>query len=178
VSFRYFRQVDKLPDKASQSVFLNVITDQYFREANLALQQLPKNTIRETFEERHAHEQLEVAQSTSWALTYYLMNNHLDQVFAYSAELRKLPRDTDFDAPVLAGCFARAFGMPAPGRSVPIDTNLADDLATKWFNALGETALDIQGLETQLISERLDRDGRGAKKGAQETQNPGGNTPP
>ena len=158
VSFRYFRKTGQLPDDDSAAVLLNTITDQYFSKARATFKTLPAERKMDTPEEKRARQQLELAQATSWALTYFLMNNDLDGVFAYLEELRQLPRDVEFDAPVLAGCFARAFKIEAdPDNPLQLKMPDVQKRADQWFAYLGErsTSLDISGIESQLVAERI-----------------------
>jgi hypothetical protein len=80
-----------------------VVTDGYFRDAQ-------KN------DDVGA---LRKARATSWALTYYLLQNNkfegqkdnLERMRAYLKTLAKMPRDLDLDETVLLDTFTKAFGL-------------------------------------------------------------------
>jgi len=119
-----------------------VVTDRYFHLAD----------------DRKDESYVLKGRTMSWALTYYLMKNHLEGVLRYCQELNNLPRDMEFDDKVLVGCFARAFGLADSAR--PNDTSPAKvrDLAFSWYDAISKTPLeDPEALQSAIKEETARR---------------------
>jgi hypothetical protein len=99
-----------------------VVKDQYFREAG------------GTSAEKAAL--LRRARATSWALTYYLMQERLDDMRAFYHELAKMPRDMELDGEVVWSAFVRTVGGDAK----------AAELADRWFKFMTSEKLDCEEL--------------------------------
>src|SRR5262249_51950447 len=91
------------------------------------------------------------ARTTAWALCYFLAKDRLPGLMNYFAEISALPRDMEFDAKTLLGCFARAFDVANASRD-DIDPAKFDELAKSWlayFNGVAipgaEFGLDLPG---------------------------------
>ncbi|MGE0529461.1 MAG: DUF1570 domain-containing protein, partial [Bdellovibrionales bacterium] len=162
IDFKYFRKNKKLSEGQSAEILLRTITDRYFNQAMTALNRLADK--KEDYEEleKLALEKQELAQSTAWALTFYLMNNKLDQMFLYFEELKKLPPDMEYEPRILAGCFARAFGLGGMDSSDPSSFNMARirEMSNEWFARMDNTLLEIRSVETQVLQERADEAAR------------------
>ena len=118
----------KKVDPADELV--KVITDTYFRQS---LDGKDKDALTK-------------ARMLSWALTYYLAEEHLPQLFRYYQELAKLPRNLDFDEEVLKACFARAFDLEEePGSGVLSDARVKK-FAEKWHSTIKGLALEGETL--------------------------------
>jgi hypothetical protein len=134
-------------------ILLRVVCDDYFRQAQHAFE-----TADSAKKFEKAREKLRLAQATAWGLTYYLMNNRPNQVLAYLDELKKLPRDVEFDTPVLSGCFARAFQMESKGAKtgLPIDLPSLAKLGTTVFRLLDQETVDIRPMHRTIYEQRLE----------------------
>jgi hypothetical protein len=152
VDFKFLQKNGKLPDAAD--TVRGVITDRYFRQAYAALSR--KGGAASDPKDTHARDELDLARSTSWALTYYLMKNKLGNVLSYLNELGNLPRDADYNAQVLEGCFARAFdlGSNAPAGAGALDPAKLEQLATAWMSAMERALLEVEGAERFGLDER------------------------
>jgi hypothetical protein len=163
VAFKYLRhaKVGKLKGKDARNVLVKVITDQYFRTAYQTLRELGEVSTEKNKEARalKLRDRLEMARCTSWALTYWLAQNHLDKLLAYYSELSKLPRDLDYNEEVLKAAFGRAFGMliadPKDKRAQILDPQAVDRLANKWFSDMDGLSLDLVDVQQEAITARL-----------------------
>jgi hypothetical protein len=131
--FKYYNEKNRL--RPNSDVLLRVVTDKYFQRANdseaLLNQAVDSNTLADRAQDDRA-----IAQSTAWALVYYLAKqNKLDLLLRYSQELDRLPRDLQLGERVLRGCFERGFEV----------TSAKDfgQFAEAWFKAMSEDQLEI-----------------------------------
>jgi hypothetical protein len=152
VAFKYLRKKGKLSDARAKEAVLATITDEYFHRARTLQARLADNRSDEALR-KEAEEAAERARATAWALTYYLMNHKLEQLHAYLQEVSALPREADFDAAVLRGCFARAFNMTGASLG-QIDATKLDRLASDCFSAMESTVLEIEGIEQFALEAR------------------------
>jgi hypothetical protein len=98
--------------------------------------------------------ELRRARGAAWALTYYLMNNRLDDMLNYLQELRKLPRDVEYDAGVLRSCFAHAFRMGGEGSNAgQLDMARVQTLAEEWLKEMSTTQLELEGNVEDVLRE-------------------------
>ena len=100
----------------------------------------------------------EKARTTSWALTYFLAQRKTTELLAYYGELSRLPRDLEFDDPVLLQCFARAFGLVDP-KTNQVDQFKLAALAREWDDYVvrkpvefEETIKDLHKTTTKKIN--------------------------
>ena len=165
ITFRHYRNRSKklpkferhleLTKAESHFTLLQVVTDQYFSRAHNAIRYLPADRTADSPQEIRANRKLEYAQATSWALTYHVMNNRLDNVLVYLDELKKLPRDVEYDPKVLAGCFARAFGMVDPNSPGGISLKGTQRFAYQWYDGMSSCNLDFGRAESISLLDRL-----------------------
>ncbi len=181
INFKYLRKTKKLNSKKASEILLDVITDRYFRQAYQSLRQQRDKADekdKDSLSSKTA-DQLELARCTSWALTYYLANNHLDKLLNYYQELSNLPRDLEYNEDVVQNCFARAFGLLTADASDPsrkmLDINRVKRLANDWFNKMDLVQLDIIEVEQEgMLSRKQAADEAKAPKTNPNTQ-PGTN---
>lgn len=117
------------------------VTDRYFRHVDQA---------------KNKQAGLLRARAMSWALTYYLANNHLDGLLRYHQEMAGMPRDMEFDDQTLLACFLRAFDLgDAAGK---IDRVKFQNFAKAWHQWISvqstEIPLNVRDKVTQLIEQR------------------------
>jgi hypothetical protein len=137
-------------------ILFDTITDGYFRETFDLFRFVKAGKKSNDPVRLLAWKQLEIARATSWSVTYYLMDKHLDKIFTYCDYLKQLPRDIDYGAPVLASCFAKTFGWQVadPLDPASIDLQQLKDFAKKWDHYVAGLSLDIDGMEA-LVMESL-----------------------
>lgn len=156
IYFKHHRKATKkLSPDQNALVLYRVITDYYISQSNMAAQ-LAENADDKNAARKMAKEKMELAHGTAWALTYYLMNQNPEKLFAYCEELKKLPRDTEYSPEVLAGCFGRALGWKqgAPGDAMAISMQDLKNLSDAWYNNMEDfTVLDIQLAEQISLNE-------------------------
>ncbi len=154
IEFQYLTKKGRLSSEQADMVALKTLTDYYYRQAHEAFQKAKTKKKRD-----QAQAQMRLAECTSWAFTYYLMNNRLKNVFAYMGELKRLPRDVEYDAPVLAGCFARAFNMAPAEASTDFPINMASlrTLGQKVFTRMELEAVDIRPLHRTILDQRIEK---------------------
>ncbi len=187
VNFKYHRRpkVGKLGNKKPLDILLSVISDRYFQTAYRGLREQGEVSTEKDKEAQanRVADQLEIARCTAWALTYYLMTNHQDKLLAYYGELRKLPRDVEYDAGVLKTAFGRAFGMlaadPADPRKQTLDLKAAAGLAEAWMRNMHSVQLDVVDIEQREVStrEKAAQQDKSNKTGSGSTQ-PAAGAPP
>jgi hypothetical protein len=155
ISFKYLRATNRLTEDRGKDILLNVITDRYFRQAYADQARLAEDKDNKQLQQK-VHEELEMARATAWALTYYLMNRELDSFLGYLQEVSNLPRDVEYDANVLQGCFARAVGMLPDTTSSPnqLDMQKLQRLANRCFELLASTPIEIDGIEQAALQAR------------------------
>ena len=133
---------DKKPLEKPADLVKGIVTDRFFR---LAMD--PKKNKPEDEPELKA-------RALSWALTYYIAHDKLDGLLRYYQELRRLPRDIEFDDEVLLGCFGRAFDlMDATGKK--IDEGKLAGFAETWYRMMVRfTAGEASDLLAELRKNR------------------------
>src|SRR5262249_25696898 len=130
-------------------------TDRYFRQARnelMLLREVEKRDLpkkdRERFHERVRDSQ-DIAQSTAWALVYYLSlvgnARYLDQ---YARQLEDLPRDLELSDATLQACFAKAFNMQDARDPLRPDPAKVATLANDWFDQMENISLEHLELES------------------------------
>lgn len=142
--FKELIKAGKLSRSQAGEVLLQVVSDAYFHKAYADLR-AGKGEL-----SPRGREELQLAQTTAWALTYYLLKERLPQLMNYLAELRSLPRDVAYSAPVLQRCFGRAFGL----KHLQPEAEEVQQFAQAWFAALENTWLDYQDFERWAREER------------------------
>jgi hypothetical protein len=150
-----FRELQKVPDKEKDktpspveriesslsSVTLKaVVTDAYFRQAQL-------------IDSKAQFPYMAKARATAWALMFYLMRNERDALARYWTELGKMPRDMELDEEQLWACFARAFGAYDP-KTGTVNTRVLDQLARKWEDDLKRARIDALDLNNAVKDAR------------------------
>ena len=78
------------------------------------------------------------AETTAWALTYYLSKTKMANLHAYYAELNRLPRDLRIDKTVSMQTFCQAFNLLAVDQKTP-DPTAIKDFAAKWYTFMKST---------------------------------------
>jgi hypothetical protein len=137
----------------SKTALERVVTDHYFRVAKAAHND-PAEVLK--------------ARTLAWSLTYFLANKRLDNLLRYFQELSKLPRDLEFDDPVLLLTFARAFDLVDPRNPDRVDQSKLDALASDWHNYVRKTPLEVAEAIRQVHKLEIK-----AAPAAQGGQNPG-----
>ncbi|HEV3446826.1 MAG TPA: DUF1570 domain-containing protein, partial [Gemmataceae bacterium] len=115
---RWKSSKSKYWEKNALEALKAVVTDRYFREAG-------------TSKKKEA--ELNRARTMSWALTYYLAQQKLDDLLRYYGELASLPRDMQLDDESMLRLFARAFGLVDVNNPSQLDAARAADFARKWY---------------------------------------------
>lgn len=116
--------LEKTPAEALQAV----LTDRYFMQANTAKEDVAVDeTIR--------------ARTMAWALSYYLVQRHLDDLLSYGEELNALPRDLELDDQAKLMSFARAFKLTADDKPDVVDPRKFAAFAKDWQDYLSTKAL-------------------------------------
>ncbi len=141
----------KLADKAGKlekqrwQTLAKVVTDGYFRE----------------YAAKPKSEDARIkARTMAWALTYYLANKQLDGLRRYQEELKKLPRDLEFDPETLLLTFARAFDCLDGGRFNQVDTAKLEKLANQWHDFISLTPAEDEALIQELTKAQHELKGR------------------
>jgi hypothetical protein len=151
VEFKHYRKHKALAN--SQEVLLKTITDQFFIQANSTQEYIDDNKDERENEEPVLQEELRKARTTAWALTYYLARHKLGNLQRYFQELASLPRDLEFDAPVLQGCFARAFGLVDPTDPTKLDMGKVKGLADAWYAKMEGVSLDLLDVQAEALKD-------------------------
>jgi hypothetical protein len=120
-------ETEKKLDKPEDAL-RGVLTDRYFREAHAS---------------KNKEKALQKARTMAWALTYYLMHKKRDGLLRYYQELATMPRDLEFDADVLMGCFARAFDLVEPSKPNEVNPSKFYNLAKEWRQFIQYTPLEV-----------------------------------
>jgi hypothetical protein len=134
-----------------------VVTDQYFRVAKDTKD--PAAVLK--------------SRTMAWALTFFLANKKLDGLLRYFEELSKLPRDLQFDDPVLLLTFARAFDLIDARNPDRIDQAKLEALANDWQSYLKKTPLEV----AETIKQVHKMEVKSAQQGGAAGQNPYGGPP-
>lgn len=138
----------------SREVLYNTLSDYYFRQARRSSADLLNNKRDEKLAEK-AREDWEKARATSWALTYYLIQNkRFPNLRAYAQEVATWPRDLDLDERALVSCFARAFELGEPTEPRRLNSNLLTSFADGWFREMENVNLEVPEIEVEALRAR------------------------
>jgi hypothetical protein len=96
------------------------------------------------------------AQATSWALYYYLLKNHPNELEKFLVELAALPRDLPLDGDVVVATFCRAFGLDGSKPS-------AAKFATEWLDYMRD--VPPAGVDIPLVDPKPPTSGTGTLGG-------------
>jgi hypothetical protein len=135
----------KAADKAGKlkdhtKALIDVVTDGDFRE----YAKNPKN------EEARGK-----ARTMAWSLTFFLANSrHLDGLRRYHDELKKLPRDLEFDGQTLLLAFARAFDCLDASNPNLVDKTRLGKLAQEWDFYIKSTPSEDEALQQELAKKQ------------------------
>ena len=137
----------KAADKAGKlkdhtKALIDVITDADFRE----------------FAKNPKSEEARVkARTMAWSLTYFLANTpHLDGLKRYHEELKKLPRDLEFDSRTLLLTFARAFDCLEASNPNAVNRAKMDKLAAEWHGYIMITPAEDEVLQQELVKKQAE----------------------
>src|SRR5262249_32968644 len=131
-TYKVWRKGKKLDEP--KTALERVVTDQYFR-----LSKGDKDPVA-----------LEKARTLSWALNYFLAQRKLPELLNYSHELSGLPRDLEFDDPVLLQCFARAFNLTDAKDPTKIDRFKLNALAREWDDYIARKPVEFEDTIKEL----------------------------
>src|SRR5262249_52486114 len=93
---------------------------------------------------------LEKARTLSWALNYFLTQRKLPELLKYYGELSRLPRDLEFDEPVLLQCFARAFNLTDAKDPTQIDQFKMGAVAREWDDYIARKPVEFEDTIKEL----------------------------
>jgi len=149
----------KIDKKQLEAMLEKVVTDADFRDYAAK----PKN------EEARVK-----ARTLSWALTYFLATKKLDGLRRYHEELKKLPRDLEFDPRTLLLAFARAFDCLDASSPNTVDRAKLTKLAEQWHDTIWLLPGEDEKLLQELIAAQAElkaknhpaKPGEGTKPGA------------
>ncbi len=110
------------------------------------------------------------ARTLSWALTFFLAQRKTDGLRRYYKELSKLPRDLEFDEPILLSCFARAFDLAEVNNPSKVNMAKLTQLANEWHDYMSLTPLPA---EINVVLQKLHASQKNELK-AQQGNNPQG----
>ncbi len=149
-SLRVAKKFDRPVD-----VLSSVLTDRYFRSAQRYFGERAVISEREKINDR-IHEEMDLATSTAWALTYYLIERRREPqlLFQYCQELNSLPRDLDLDQRALEACFAKVFKVGEAANPSRIDPVKLAALADAWFAEMAGVSLENPELQTEYLDVR------------------------
>ena len=125
-----------------------VVTDTYFRE-------YAKNPKSEEARIK--------AHTLAWSLTYFLAKNKLDGLRRYHAELRKLPRDLEFDSQTLLLAFARAFDCVDASSPNTVDRVKLSKLADQWHDVMMLEKSEDESLLAEAVKAQTELRSQGPK---------------
>jgi hypothetical protein len=94
---------------------------------------VPVDEDPEAAKKRRQKELLIKAQTTSWALTYYLAKERLAGLEDFYAQLHRMPRDIHLDEKTIAMAFCRSFNLM---KGDDIDQAEFDRFADNWIDYL------------------------------------------
>lgn len=128
---------EKLPTRHKVKVgkldVIAVITDRVFEKADKA------NKNDQTF-------LMQKAEAESWALTYYLTKNRINELKKFYDELAQMPRDLQLSHEVLEQAFGRAFDLlDASGDK--LDKNKVEKFETDWAKYMQFANLTVETAE-------------------------------
>lgn len=162
VAFKQLRKAGKL-GKASDAL-LNLATDGYFRQARadqLRLREAERREAPKKERDRlqaNAKESQDMAQSTCWALVYFLsLRKDVPYLRRYALELNELPRHLELSPQTLQTCFGRAFNLQDPLNPQKLDAAKLQALAEAWFQELDNISLESSQFE-EFISKAMPGD--------------------
>jgi hypothetical protein len=153
---------NKKLDTPAETTLKKVITDEYFREARKLNQDAAWMK----------------ARTMTWALTYYLAEQHLDKLVDYYQQLGNLPRDMEFDEEILTGCFARAFKLGDKDNPNQPRSEALKGLAKDWYDYMSQVQLENgqalkeadEAQESKREKARAKRSAPAAEKKKEETE--------
>jgi hypothetical protein len=119
-------------EKSDVDTLRKVVTNSYFRFAERAKTEGSKQK----------------AESTAWALTYYLAQKRLDGLLRFYQELAKMPRDLELSDEVLLDAFARAFDCVDANKNV--DEAKLTKLAEQWVLYVNGTNLEAEEIYSEI----------------------------
>ncbi len=97
------------------------------------------------------------ARTMAWALTYFLANSrHLDGLQRYHEELKKLPRDLEFDGQTLLLAFGRAFDCLSANNPNTVDKAKLGKLAQEWHSYIQLTPSEDEDLQRELVKKQTE----------------------
>jgi hypothetical protein len=134
LQFKKMQEKNKL-EKTQLATLEKVVTDAYFRE-------YAKDPKKEEAGLK--------ARALAWSLTYFLANGKFDGLLRYQEELKKLPRDLEFDHDTLLLTFARAFDCVDVTNPDVVDRTKLARLARQWYDAINLTPAENE----EVIKER------------------------
>jgi hypothetical protein len=142
-SYRYlpvFKELHKGKklESSDADTLRKVITNVYFRHAERVKTESAKQK----------------AQSTAWALTYYLAQRRLDGLLRFYQELAKMPRDLELSDEVLIGAFARAFDCVDANKKV--DASKLAKLAEQWVLYVKGTKLEAEEIYNEITKNQAE----------------------
>jgi hypothetical protein len=160
--FNYLEQYKKAAaknklDNPRRLMLEKVVTDAYFRD----LAKNPKN-----------EEAAIKAHTLAWALMYFLANEQLDGLRRYHEELRKLPRDLEFDSQTLLLAFARAFDCLDPSSANGVDQAKLSKLAEKWHGYIMLRPNEGEELVKEAVNAQRTLRSSGTKPGEDKPSKP------
>lgn len=161
VTFNHLRSTKKFDRPAD--VLMNVATDRYFRSAQKYFSELADAADKEQLYQS-AQEQMDLATSTAWAFTYYMIDRRRQpqMLVRYCQELNALPRDLDLDERALEACFAKAFDLGEAGNPARIDQAKLAVLANAWFTEMSGVSLEFPELQNEYLELRKSASKRSA----------------
>jgi hypothetical protein len=133
--FQLWHEAKKLdkPDEALR----RVVTDSYFHDAHAD----------KDAHNNHDRDVILKARTMTWALTYFLAQQRLDQLLKYYQELAAMPRDMELGEEALAAVFAKAFDL-GDGADA-LNGPKAKELAQKWYEfLLRDTHVEVAEVKT------------------------------
>lgn len=161
VNLRYYREKKKLlQEDEARKILLSVITDQYFQKAYRSIHQAKREEDEEKQEklQEKAEKDLEIAQSTAWALAYYLMKRPMN-LMEYLEEIKSLPRDLEYSDHHQALLFSKAFRLSLATSTKPtplknLDLQEIQRFGEQWLSRMSRTTTEISSVENQVMDER------------------------
>jgi hypothetical protein len=142
--YRRERQLGQNPQ-----VLFNVVSDKYFREADLLASKDPDKSA----------ELREIGRVFSWSFLFHLLqersdNNQLgklDLLLAYRDRLHQLPRDLELEDTVYQRLISDAFNL---GKEPLAKNKGLSQLAESWFDSIPNQSLEIPLLDSEYLAIR------------------------
>jgi hypothetical protein len=152
VAFKQLRKTGKLPK--DPEVLVNLATDHYYRQAQkdlLTFQEADKKGSPKKERDRllaKVKESQDLANSTSWALFYFLaMRRQTSYFLRYCQQLNELPRHMELSPSTLETCFARAFDMADAKDPLKMDPAKVQYFIDGWFLEMENILLENPEVE-------------------------------